>query len=324
MMSISVWKVVLLDMLWLLFVIISALMLAASAFCYRVTFHSPNIALDDPYGIPPGEQYEKQADKMLKFIGELERIPYQQVYITAWDGTKLAARYYHISDGGPVQLFFHGYRGNSVREFACGYHLAKELRYNALVIDQRGHGKSGGHTITFGIRERYDCRDWCNYAAKRFGENTRLFLTGVSMGGATVLMASDLRLPLNVAGIIADCPYASPGSIIRKICKDIKLPCWAVYPFVALGALLFGKFPIWESNAVRSVKNTTIPILLIHGADDRFVPNHMSRRIYDSCRSDKKMVFFPTAGHGLSYLTDPQRYTQIIRDFLHDCGISAK
>lgn len=312
------------DMVWLLGAIVLVMVLLVAAFCYCVTFRSPNVALDDPYAIPPGKQYENVADKMLEMICALESVAYQQVYITARDGTKLAGRYYHFCDGAPIQLFFHGYRGNAVREFACAYPLAQKLGYNALVIDQRAHGKSGGHVITFGIRERYDCLDWCNHATERFGRNTKLFLTGISMGGATVLMASDLKLPKNVAGIIADCPFASPGKIIRKICRDIKLPCWLTYPFVALGALLFGNFRIWESSAIRSVKKTRIPILLIHGGDDRFVPGDMSRRIYDACRSDKEIAVFPKAGHGLSYLTDPKRYESIVRDFLLHCDILAK
>ena len=312
------------DMMWLIGAILLVLVLLASAFCYRVTFRSPNIAMNAPYAIPPGEQYEKVADRMLKMICDLEDIPYQQVYIKAWDGTKLAARYYHFIDGAPIQLFFHGYRGNAVREFACGYPLAKKLGYNALVIDQRAHGRSGGHVITFGIKERHDCLDWCNYAADRFGRNAKLFLTGISMGAATVLMASDLELPGTVAGIIADCPYASPGSIIRKICRDIQLPCWLAYPFVALGALLFGNFRIWESSAIRSVKKARIPILLIHGDDDRFVPGDMSHRIYDACLCEKKIVYFPSAGHGLSYLTDPGRDERTVRDFLKGCDIPVK
>ena len=311
-------------MLWFICGVLLVAALAAAGICYRIVFRSPNTALWDPYAVPPGDQYEKVADEMLQRIYRLEQLPYQQVFITAWDGTQLAARYYHFYDGAPVQIFFHGYRSNAVREFSCGYRLAQTLGYNALVVDQRAHGNSGGHTITFGIKERYDCLDWCNYARNRFGENTRIVLSGVSMGAATVLMASDLKLPDNVACITADCPYASPGKIIRKITRDMKLPSWLAYFFVVTGALLFGGFRIWESCAIHSVRNTRIPILLIHGDDDRFVPWDMSRAIYDACRGDKKLVSFPTAGHGLSCLTDPVRYERTMEQFLRSCGVPIK
>lgn len=311
-------------MLWIFGVLAVLVVCVLSGLCYRFVFRSPNKALRDPYAVPPGAQYKKVADEMLQRIYQLEQLSYQQIYITAWDGTTLAARYYHFYEGAPVQIFFHGYRSNAVREFACGYCLAQRLGYNALVVDQRAHGNSGGHTITFGIRERYDCLDWCNYIKNRFGEDTKVFLSGVSMGGATVLMASDLALPKNVVAITADCPYASPGGIIRKICRDLKLPDWLAYPFVMLGALLFGGFRIWDSSAIRSVKRTKIPILLIHGDDDRFVPWDMNHAIYSACAGDKKLVSFPSAGHGLSCLTDPLRYEKTMGDFLRNCGIPAK
>ena len=55
------------------------------------------------------------------------------------------------------------------------------------------------------------------------------------MGAATVLMASELNLPANVVGIIADCPYSSPEAIIRKVCReDMRLPPALVMPFIRL------------------------------------------------------------------------------------------
>lgn len=311
-------------MVWAFCAVLLAVMLAASGLCYRVVFKSPNTALGDPYAVPPGDQYERVADEMLQNIRQLDALPYEQVFITGWDGTLLGARYYHFHNDAPVQIFFHGYRSNALREFACGYQLAQKLGYNALVVDQRAHGSSGGHTITFGIRERYDCLDWCNYIADRFGKNAKVFLSGISMGGATVLMASNLELPDNVRAITADCAYASPGKIIRKITRDMKLPGWLAYPLVLTGALVFGGFRIWESSAIRSVREARIPILLIHGDDDRFVPWDMSRAIYDACNGDKKLVIVPTAGHGLSCLTDPLRYEKVMARFLMDCGIPIK
>ena len=311
-------------MLWFLMVVSSVIILVPAWFCYRIVFRSPNRSLGDPYAVPPGDQYEAVAERMLQNIQELVQIPYEQIYIKAWDGVQLGARYYHFHKDAPVQIFFHGYRSNAVREFSCGYQLAQELGYNALVVDQRAHGKSGGHTITFGIKERYDCLDWCNYVRDRFGERTKIFLSGVSMGAATVLMASDLILPKNVAAITADCPYASPGRIIRKVSRDVRLPCWVAYPFVVIGALVFGGFQIWESSAIRSVKRTRIPILLIHGDDDRFVPCDMSRVIYNACRGEKQLESFPTAGHGLSCLIDPARYEKVLKDFLLKYGVPLK
>lgn len=301
--------------------LLAVIILWGSRFCYRLVFYSRNDKEQDIYTIPPGKQYEDVADVMLQNIHKLSKLPFEQIYITSRDGVKLAARYYHLKDDAPVQIQFHGYRGNGIREYSGGNKMARSLGYNSIVVDERAHGKSGGHTITFGIKERFDCLDWVEYACKRFGKDTPIILSGVSMGAATVLMASELDLPKNVAAITADCPYSSPGEIIRKVCADIKLPGGLVYPFVVLGALIFGKFRLWECSAVEAVKHTRIPILLIHGEDDRFVPCAMSMEIYRACASRKKLITFPEAGHGLSYLKDSQRYEEAFKDFLESCDV---
>lgn len=57
--------------------------------------------------------------------------------------------------------------------------------------------------------DRYDAEKWVEYVIERFGNNSEIFLHGISMGGATVLMASGLNLPNNVKAIISDCAYTS-------------------------------------------------------------------------------------------------------------------
>lgn len=309
-------------MIWLLvFLLLAAAVLWAARFSYRIVFYNLNQKEQDVYAVPPGEQYEKIADAMLAQIDELNHLPYEQIYITARDGVKLAAKYYHLRDGAPVQIQFHGYRGNGIREFSGGFKIARELGFNALVVDERAHGKSGGHTITFGILERYDCADWVGYVSNRFGKDTRIILSGVSMGAATVLMASELELPGNVVAITADCPYSSPGAIIRKVSRGMKLPAWLVYPFIVLGALVFGRFCLWKSSADKAVRNTKIPIFLVHGEDDRFVPCDMSRRIHRCCASPCTLLTIPDAGHGICYYVDAPRYESALKHFFKACGV---
>ncbi len=294
--------------------------LLAARFCYRMIFYSLNDQPENPYVIPPGKQHAAAAQAMLENMWELDKLPFESVRITAADGETLAGKYYCFRKGGPVQIFFHGYRSNALREFSSGFQIAQKLGYNVLLVDQRAHGASGGHTISFGIRERFDCRDWANYAAQRFGPNSKLLLSGVSMGAATVLMASCLTLPETVAGITADCAYSAPGAIIRRVAAFVRLPGWLVYPFVALGAWVFGHQRLWASSPRKAVKKTDIPILLIHGTEDRFVPYEMSEQIYRCCAGPRQLELFPGAGHALSYLTDEKRYHKVFGSFLKRCG----
>ena len=172
--------------------------------------------------------------------------------------------------------------------------------------------------ISFGIRERYDCLKWIEYVQTRFGADTPIILCGISMGAATVLMSTSLNLPKCVRGILADCPYSSPAAIIRKVCKDEGYPPALAYPFLWLGALIYGGFALNSCSAVSAVKNANVPILLIHGSDDRFVPNYMSEEILKNCASDAQLHIFPNAGHGLSYIVDHVRYEEICLKFLKE------
>lgn len=289
-------------------------------YSYRICFHSPKKR--DHSNIeswfPKGTQYEALRDRMIASTKRMEDAPCEWIRIKSHDNRTLWGRYYENRPGAPLMLIFHGYRGYCCRDCAGGFAMAKKLGFNALAVDQRSHGKSDGRVISFGIRERHDCLDWIHYAVARFGSDIPVILTGVSMGAATVLMASDLELDGNVVCIMADCPYSSPMEIIEKVAKDVGYPQHISAPFIRLGALVFGGFHLDAASAETSVQKAGIPILLIHGEDDLFVPCDMSRKIYDNCQKAAQLHTFPGAGHGLSYLTDPHRYEKICVDFLWD------
>lgn len=297
-----------------------ALIFAASYLSYRKAFYVPQSQKESFCSIPSGEQYEREKDKIHSLIKEMNELTFESVFITSFDGVKLYARYYHVRDGAPLQIQFHGYRGSALRDFCGGHKLARESGHNILAVDQRAHGKSGGNTITFGINERYDCLSWVNYAVERFGKETLIFLSGVSMGAATVLMASELNLPENVVGIIADSPYSSPEQIIRKVCReDMGLPPAIAMFFIRLGAKVFGHFDLKSADAVNAVSYTKTPILLLHGESDLFVPCDMSKIIAENASGQIFRETFPNAGHGLSYIVDPDKYSKITISFIEEC-----
>ncbi len=294
------------------FLLILGAFLALSYGCYWVAFYNPD-----------GEAVFTRSRRAKRDLADLDRalenLPCETVQIRSRDGLVLTGRYYHQGDGLPLHIQFHGYRGSGVRDLSAFNALVRKLGHNALVVDQRAHGLSQGKTMTFGIMERWDCLYWARYARNRFGPDTPLFLSGVSMGGATVLMASELELPDTVAGIIADCPYSSPGAIIRKVCNDMRVPGWLVYPFITAGALLFGHFALWSSSALRAVGKAKVPILLIHGREDHYVPCSMSQAIFAASRGDCFLEIFPGAAHGGSCMTDMSRYERILSRFAALC-----
>lgn len=307
------WKIIVIICVAILLIDIALFTIVVYA--YLKAFHSPKKRR--LLALTPKSEKDKELILSMKTSAEsLKNEKFEPIYIFSNDKTKLFGRYYHIRDNAPLFIEFHGYKGAAFRDFAGGDMLFKTFGHNTLLVDQRAHGSSGGKSICFGIKERHDCLAWVKYATERFG-NIPIFLVGISMGGATVLMASNLELPSNVKGIIADCPYSSPKEIICKVCKkDLRLPPKLIYPFIKIGAIIFGGFNPNKSSAVESVKSTKIPILLIHGKGDTFVPCEMSEKIYQSCTGEKYICTVDGAEHGMAFLYDMSKYEHTIKNFI--------
>lgn len=303
---------------WILGGIVSGTSIAAAASyaCYRMTFSVPKKCADPYDGIDKGSFVSYKHD-IRELIDTVREIPYEDVYTVSEDGLRLHGKYYEKTPGAPVEILCHGYRGTGYRDFCGGLQLALKRGHNALLIDQRAHGESEGKCLTFGIKERKDCRSWVNYIIERCGIDTKIILVGISMGAATVTMATELDMPDNVVAVIADCGYSSPEKIIRKVMKDMKYPQF-LYPVVELGAKLYGHFELGEASSEEALKSSKIPVLFIHGEADDFVPCDMTKVNYEVCASKKVLVTVPEAGHGLSYLVDLDKYKGEVDKFLEE------
>ncbi len=293
-----------------------ALIAAASYLCYRIAFTVPRKKIADIHDFPEDLHYGDQAGRIHALIDDVLGLSYEDVFVQSREGLRLHGKLYFVREDAPTEILFHGYQSIAERDFSGGLQLALAAGHNAILVDQRAHGKSEGRALSFGILERYDCLSWVEYAEERFGIDSQIILVGISMGAATVLMAGGLPLPETVKGIIADCGYTSPSEIIKKVARDRHLPVRPVYFFVRLGGKLYGRFDIEEESAESALKRCRIPVLFIHGENDGFVPCEMSRRNYAACAGEKTLVTFPGAEHGLSYLVDPERYRKSITEFI--------
>ena len=297
--------------------VILLVILAISTYCYARIFYSPKrktISLEK-IEMPNGEDYEPYRKAMVDWIKAARSLKSEECEVTSHDGLKLKGKYYECCKGAPIEILFHGYRGSGERDLSAGIERCFALNRNALIVDQRASGYSQGSTITFGIKERFDCLKWVQFVIDRFGSDTKIILTGISMGAATVMMALGQKLPSNVVCALADCGYSSPREIICKVIKDMHLPPKLIYPFVKLGAWLIGGFNLDETSPMRELKKATVPIVFIHGRQDNFVPYKMSERLYDVAASPKSIAIIDGAGHGLSYPADKQKYLNTLKEF---------
>ena len=304
----------------LVLLLLSVAILIASYYVYRIAFYSNKDGQGDEYAIPSSDQYDPHKKEMIYLIDKVFEKECEDVYVRSFDGLMLHARYYHIKDGAPVDIGFHGYRATAIRDFCVGANASFARGHNMLLVDERGLGKSDGSTITMGIKEHKDALCWVNYIVDRFGDDIKIVLYGVSMGAASVVMATGLRLPDNVKGVIADCPYNSPVDIILHVAKKtMNLPRFVVLSLSVIAARIYGGFNLLETTCDKAVRKAKIPVLVIHGEDDRYVPCCMSEAIEKANPDMVKRYTFPNAGHGISYFADKKRYSDLVEEFFDDC-----
>ena len=311
--------------LWIVLGVVIALALMIvllSYLCFRMAFYSPDrpAVPSDAIDIPEGAAYEEFREDMEKWARDLRAMPHEEMSITSFDGLTLRGKFYEYAPNAPIELMFHGYRGTAERDLSGGVARCFQLGRSALLVDQRGCSDSEGNVISFGINEHRDCLAWLDFAIQRFGKDVKIILTGISMGASTVLMVSDQALPPNVLGILADCGFSTAKDIIKKVIRQMGLPADVGYPFVKLGAKLFGHFDLEAHSAEEAVKHATVPVIFFHGDGDDYVPCEMSRINYDACTAKKKLVIIPRAGHGLSYPVAPATYLNALREFFGEAA----
>ena len=268
--------------------------------------------------IPEGKIYGPYREKMLENIGRLVDAPYERVTVRSYDGLKLVGKLYEGEPGAPLILFFHGYRSTAERDASGGFQLCREKGWHILMVDERALGESEGKEITFGIRERFDCQTWAEYAAERFGPETPIFIWGISMGASTVLMASELPMPASVRGIVADCGFDTPAAIIKETARRRKMPAELSGWLVGLGARLFGGFRMDEASALDSISRARLPILLVHGEEDEIVPFEMVYALRAACASPVEVLTVPGAAHGISWYVDMPAYQGALIRFMEN------
>lgn len=240
----------------------------------------------------------------------------QDVYVRSKDGLKLHGYWIPAENPKGTILLAHGYRSTILVDFGLAYAFYHALGMNILVPHQRAHGDSEGRYITFGVKESEDMACWIAYHNENFGLH-QMILSGLSMGASTVLYLADRDLPENVKCIIADCGFTSPKDILDSVfCSIIHLPSGLSLFAADLFARIFAGFSLKEKDTRKVLQSAKLPVLMIHGTADDFVPCEMTKQGFDACTGQKELLLIENAGHGTSFLVDKEAYIKTVIAFL--------
>ena len=245
-------------------------------------------------------------------------LPFESADIISFDGLRLHADFLRGEPGTKVTMIFcHGYKSEAAFDFAAMYDFYRSLGYNLVYLNMRAHGKSGGKYIGFGVLDRFDVQSWAKKVAELFPD-TSIFLHGMSMGAASILQSADLELDPAVCGIIADCGFSSTNEVFRNLVGGLyHLPATPfVDIFEAVNRMTAG-YGFTDADSVRSMEKSRLPLAYICGDCDRYVPLDMAMRIYNACVQDKVLLIAEGAGHAASFMTENEKYRNLITEFIN-------
>lgn len=283
--------------------------------------------------LPKARDPEQLEDNPTQAEGRLwarEGKGFHEATIQAIDGLILySALIPSPADSHRWAICMHGFHDTHEAMGAIARHY-HDRGWNVLMPDQRGHGKSEGSYVGWGYDERLDLLGWVNLVVRR-DPQAEILLHGVSMGAATVLMATGGALPDQVKAAVADCSYTTIEEEMRHVLRSFSLssPRGEGLPSVPLpGGLLFSLlrratlrragYDLRDAAPVKAVPQSTTPTLFIHGAKDDFVPSAMMNRLYQAARCPKSFLWVPEAGHALSVGTNPELYWAAADTFLQE------
>ena len=265
----------------------------------------------------PQSDYDRDRDAALKAFADFS---IEKLSLTASNGEILRGSVITPPNtNGKLLIACHGAHSSGIGEFCFAMPYFYREGYTVLMPEHRGCGKSDGKFLGYGTHESKDTLLWLEYARKRFPE-LNIYLYGVSMGGATVLMMSDKINDPAVKGVIADCSYTSAwDEFSYQLKTSFHLPNFPMLHTCNLICRLICGYDFRDASPVKAVSNSSLPVLFIHGAADDFVPQFMQDELYAVCPTRKEKLTVDGAVHARSYYTDPAAYESAMESFIAEC-----
>lgn len=309
---------------WTATVLILFIGIGLGEYLYRLVIDrktDKSLLLNAPHNKPTKEFLNLPTDDSKKALEWFESNS-KEGQIESFDHLKL--HYYVIKNRVPTNkwvIIAHGYNSYAFRHSLNALNFYN-MGFNILAPDARGHGKSEGNYIGMGYKDRLDIVSYIYEIINNFStdkEPPKILLYGCSMGAATVMMALGEKLPENVKCCIADCGYSSVwAELSYQLKKMFKLPAVPILNFMSLMTKIHAGYFLENVNVKKKLKKAKIPVLLIHGGSDTFIPTEMTEENYKFINSPKEKLIIKGAGHAESSKVAPKPYWDKIFSFISE------
>jgi hypothetical protein len=228
--------------------------------------------------------------------------------VSAGDGTvqRIHAWWWPAGDRAPAALYLHGARWNLTGQLFRIEEL-HEFGFSVLAIDYRGFGKSDGEVPSEETVYADAMTAWQRLAELE-PDPSRRFIYGHSLGGAVAIdLAARLGdesaktgAPTPARGLVVESSFTTLADMAREL-------TWSWVPFQLLLTQTF--------DSVDKIARVRMPVLIAHGADDRYVPSRFSERLYEAAAEPKKLLLVKGGTHNNSMRVGNGEYRAALHDF---------
>jgi len=176
--------------------------------------------------------------------------------------------------------------------------------YDLVIFDYRGYGRSTGSRDLDGAH--HDVASALDFMSQK-AQGCPLIFYGQSLGGTLLLRTlADHPHRWPVDAVVVESSFYS----YRQIAREKLASAWLTWPFQWLGYLLVTDKYSLGGGRLRAIAPT--PVWLFYSEDDRVVPIHNGRRIYEELAEPKKFVTFPEPGHISAMWVEGGRYRDLL------------
>ena len=233
--------------------------------------------------------------------------------VTSWDGYVLHVQLVKNPDeSNRYILISHGYSDTryGALKYAKNY---LDLGFNIIIYDLRGHGLNEPTFCTYSVRERKDLLALILDSRERYPDMKLFGIHGESLGAAASVAVLESVPPVDF--VVADCGFSDIVPVFKVGLQKMHLPGFLTDLSSLCAKILYG-YSYSEMRPIESLKDNRIPILFIHGAEDKFIVPEHSKRMKEATKGYAELHLIPGADHARSVLTDPDAYAEHVTSFL--------
>jgi len=193
--------------------------------------------------------------------------------------------------------------------------------YNIVAYNHRYHGNSGGNCCTAGFYEKSDLLKIANWTFTHFSHTKIFGAMGESLGAATVLQYMPLDKRLTFAH--ADCPYSDAAELYQHQMSLYHLPLFLKSITIFFCDRYLKRncgFSLGQVSPIRDCMQTSVPLLLVHGDNDNYVPTSMSVDLAEKRQSHAPttLLLVEGAAHAKALAVNPVLYHKTLERFLDE------